>query len=232
MDIPVTPELIGEAIKVWTDTFVIAVQERNFKNGVFKKQITPTTNVMDAFDIFIASPLLSKEEKAVFSGARADVLHILSKGVQMNYWELVVVMSKAERITDIFDKDLVKQGKVVPPLLLQTTGKDGKVKETFEITNEGTKTTKGGEFGVAPSVPGYDYSHGYRTEVHLKQGSSNGKAGKKSARGDGGQCSKSQYTNPCGCNGWLTVDLVASEGDTKDGGFNEIFKQNLRRAFG
>lgn len=230
MDTQLTPQMVGKAIQAWKDTLVVVAQERNFKDGAFKKLVTSTTNVMDGFDIFIASPLLSKEEKTVFSDARAGVVQLLSKGVQMTFFEYITVMLESDRVADLLDKDTVKQGKAVPPWLAQSIGKDDKVEETFEITNEGTKITKGGEYGVAPSAPQHNYRDG--TEVSMDQEGLKVRAAKKISHGDGSECSDPQHMSPLVCAGLLIMDSVASEGGTKSAGFDEAFKLNLRRAFG
>lgn len=194
MDSQLTPQMIRRAIQAWKDTLVVVAQERNFKDGAFKKLVTSSTNVMAGVDILIASPLLSKEEKAVFSDARAGVVQLLSKGVQMTFSEYIVVMMESNRVADLLDKDTARQGKDAAPWLAQSIGKDGKVEETFEITNEGTKITKGGEYGVAPSAPQHDYRDG--TEVSMDQEGLKVKAAKRSGHGDGGECPNPHCRSP------------------------------------
>jgi hypothetical protein len=154
MNSPASHQEIGRLLNAWKETLLLATHERNFKNGAFKTQITPSTNIIDGIDIFIASPLLSEKEKAVFSDAGASIVRVLTGSSRMTSFDLTVeMMMVTQRVTDFFDEDGKKQGQYIPPMMIQSFGKDGKLEKTFEITDEGTKTTKGGEFGVVPSAP-------------------------------------------------------------------------------
>lgn len=183
MDSPATREEIGQYIKAWQDTFFIAAHDWNFKDGAFKREITPSTNVIDGFDIFIASAKLSKDEKTVLSDARASMVKVLVTGSRMTSWELTMeMMTFTERVTNIFETDSKKRGMYVPPTMIQSFDANGKVVNTFEFANDGVKTTAGGEVGVNPSAP---------EPVKQNQRAANeslfGNGEQKHAQGDGGE---------------------------------------------
>ncbi|KAK5046798.1 hypothetical protein LTR84_007152 [Exophiala bonariae] len=221
-----TREEIGRYIKAWTDTFFIAVHEWNFKDGAFKQQIKRNTNVIDGFDVFIASYELTKDEKVVFSKARASMVKVMVDGLRMTSCEVTLeMMSFTERVTDIFQGDSKDRGKYIPDVMAQSFDANGNMAETFEFTDEGVKVTAGGEVGVPPDAP-ESFKQKQREECIFNTGRKNPFTLTMVSL---------QVPRSGTCSPKLTLVTVLSKKPTTEKAekaeYDDTFKKNLRGAF-
>lgn len=130
------------------------VHDWNFKNGAFKDSITSKTTTFDGIDVMRASALLTENEKFDLMQLRQNLQAIASGQPSMSSMTVLVeTFTLGEKVTKMFDEDRKKQGQYVPPMMMYAMGKDNKVKESFALSDDGTKTFEGGEVGVVPGAP-------------------------------------------------------------------------------
>jgi hypothetical protein len=78
--LPFGPDEASNALNAVQQTFYMAVHDHNFKKGAFKDQITKSTSALEAADIFLASNLLTKEEKEPIRKMRTGLAYMVARG--------------------------------------------------------------------------------------------------------------------------------------------------------
>jgi hypothetical protein len=139
------------------DTILIGVNLRNFRNGAFSNLITKDTPVVDAMNILIASSSLSSSEKEIVRPCRDEFIAFRNRfpGDQTpGLLDAIKPMGLGEKMTKMFDDDAMSRGLYVPPFMAQAIDKDGSVKQSIVMNDDGTGTvTEGGIHGVPPGAP-------------------------------------------------------------------------------
>jgi hypothetical protein len=139
------------------DTIFKGVNLRNFRNGAFSNLIFKDTPVVDAMNILIASSYLSSSEKEIVRSCRDDFItfHNRIPGDEMRR-ELgaMKLMDSTGEMMKMFVDDATARGLYVPPFTAQVINKDGSVKQSIVMNDDGTSTvTEGGIHGVPPGAP-------------------------------------------------------------------------------
>ncbi len=150
---PFGPDEASNALNAVQQTFYMAVPGHNFKMGAFKDKVTKSTSAVEAADIFLASDLLTEEEKEPLRKMRIGLIYMIARGPLLTSDEAIASIANTFEVTNIFDADRKKQGQYVPPMMAYTMGADNKVTKSFEITDDGMKETAGGEVGQVPGAP-------------------------------------------------------------------------------
>ncbi|TVY75548.1 hypothetical protein LSUE1_G010066 [Lachnellula suecica] len=136
-----------------SQTFLMQVHERNYKNGVFKKLITKDTPLLKMFDILISSVHTSPYEKEVLKECCGDFIR-RSKLREQKIEDFIKGIAITEKVTEMFDADASSQGIYIPPTLIQTVNQDGSIGKTTTIDRHGNPTeTEGGIHCVPPGAP-------------------------------------------------------------------------------
>jgi hypothetical protein len=133
-----------------------ALNKDGYKDNAFHCLINSGTPPLDSLNILLASHLVTEEEKnKAFRPWKSTLLQVHQADASaMNTFELLTLMMKCPTWCEVFEDDIRSRGGYVPPMTLQTIGKDGTVKETHTINRDGTaQVTKGGRLGEVPGAP-------------------------------------------------------------------------------
>lgn len=171
------------------ESFIMAVNDKAYKNGAFRGQVTRTTSVSDAIRMFINSPFVTNGEKAQYFLPMFKSWNNVEKAAHNSTdpWSWMLEYSRCTNLFEVFDNDVrARGGYVPPPMMMQRIGEDGKVEQTTTITNEGTSEVfDGGDYGVVPGAPiGFNYAQKMQAQEYgFGQGVK--KANKDEKRGEG-----------------------------------------------
>ncbi|KAJ9613300.1 hypothetical protein H2200_003242 [Cladophialophora chaetospira] len=254
---PLGPDMASSFVNAMQQTFALAANEWEFKNGAFKNKITTSTSALEAVELMLASELTSADEKRVLEKSRqaasfpflpnCPLLNVAStmvqanggpqirtaliRGSHMTMNETLMLGAETMGITNIFEEDRKKQGQYVPPMLTHTLGAGNEVTRTIEVTDDGVKETAGGKIGHVPSAPpGWNEQNAEKTSQVWTTGKDNGN-GKESAT------ASTPTTTEMAAQG-TEEDLTNKEcnkarrgQNNNDNDFGAAFQANLRGAF-
>lgn len=137
------------------DTILMGVHQYKYKNGAFTDKVFKETPAIDAFNILIDSEETSPDEKATFEGMRKLYLDFRNRNVsQPNLQDLLGSFKIFQAFCELFPNDAKARGMYVSPTTMQVMNKDGTVKETIVINDDGSSSAyPGGVTGVPPGAP-------------------------------------------------------------------------------
>jgi hypothetical protein len=214
------------------DTILIGVNLRNFRNGAFSNLITKDTPVVDAMNILIASSCLSSSEKEIVRSCRDEFIAFRNRfpGDQTpGIFDAIKLMGSTEKMTKMFDDDATARGLYVPPFMTQVINKDGSVKQSIVMNDDGTGTvTEGGIHGVPPGAPD-GFAALQKENTKLFTGGAKRPAAKCKYLSSGAMREFSQLTYIAAS----PKEAENKESGKKDGkvDFGQAFSKNVRGAF-
>lgn len=151
-----------QLFEAWRQSLTIAVNRWRYKDGAFIDVIEISTPVVNAIDIFIASPLLSDKERVAFRELRRLLFIACGNPRIIPTPEFLAELGIAtEMVTEVFNEDRKRQGQYVPPPMMAQpfVGNDGEIQKTFELNSNGiVKINK--EAVNQHFVPRADGNHG------------------------------------------------------------------------
>ncbi len=121
-------------------TFHHAVHHRNYKDGAFKSEITASTDVLDTINIFLASPLTTEWEKDKFRAAGQAIFDVRHHNAGDTQNGRLIVLAVLMELITVFERDQIKRGIDVPPMIAQIFDREGNLKETTTCDTYGNVT--------------------------------------------------------------------------------------------
>ena len=138
------------------ETLLQANGPYGYKNGAFAGAVTPATSVIDDFNVMINSPLVTAHEKRVFEKTK-DLLvryrNMKARGEEPDNLQFAADFECAFELEKVLSADRKARGEYVPPLMMQTVGKNGEIEESILVDDDGGTRYKGGKPGVVPGAP-------------------------------------------------------------------------------
>ena len=135
------------------------VERSHYKGGAFAAAVTTTSPVLDDLNTIISSPLLTAYEKSIFTQMKKSTIvlrNMKAKGNTPNSLQIITAFDWSTALEDVMSADMETRGEYVPPMMMQTLGDNGEIKESIVIDNNGGETHhKGGKPGVVPGAPSW-----------------------------------------------------------------------------
>ena len=134
----------GKMLDAWQETFAIAANENDFKNGAFKSTIKASTHPLEAVNIFLGSKLFSQDETRTLEKAHRSIVALPDRNSNLSPTATRCGMSCIAEVIAMFENDRRNQGQRLPHMPMPSLEQDNGLV---------SKNTPGGKPGHVSSAP-------------------------------------------------------------------------------